>query len=505
MSDDVQTSPRRAALAASLRRSAVLLVLLALVGAAVGLLAGLRQAEEHTAEASILVVPLDGNPFNPTGSGDDLVNLRTEAQLVGSDQVAGSVARRLGFPGTLSGLLSGLDVNVPDNTQILEISYTAATDEVAVRRAQAFADAYLDYRSVRSQDVVSSRTDRIQGQVDSQGETLQELVAAANEATGAEKRVLQTRINGVSTQISQLRVELAELQSGSVDPGQVITPAAPVGQNPLASVVLYSLLGLLVGLLLAFGIVVLRARAENRIHHADDVPASGLPLLGSVPMAEVIEMNKLALTPGSGETRTIDAGFSTLRVTVLSRERRRPVRVLYAPAAATATTPSSALGLAYAAATSSLSTVLVDATGGPDGVTGVLGLENAPGFTEVLMGEVEAGDALTALSDHLQVLPAGRSDSRVEHVLAGPRLASVFDHLEKGADIVIVATRAMGSARSKALAMVTDTTIVEAIDGQARLGELVAIAEGAPVGNPVLGVVFVSGWRPSSARARTRA
>lgn len=494
MSTDLQTSPRRAALVAALRRSAVLLVVLALTGAGLGLLAGLQRAEEHTAEASILVAPLDGNPFYPGGRGDELVNLETEAQLVASDQVARNVAARIGYRGTASQLLSGLDVRVPSNTQILAISYTGATDEQAVRRAQAFADAYLDYRSVRSQDVVESRSGRIQSQIDSQGETLQELVAAANEATGAERRVLQERITGVSTQISQLRVELAELQSGSVDPGQVITPATSVGQNPITSVAAFAVLGMLGALVLALSIVVLRARAENRIHHAADVAASGLPLLGAVTAEEVAAGNEAATTPGAPVAAT-GSGFQTLRVTVLARERRRPVRLLYAPAASAATTPQTALGLAYSAAASRLTTVLVDATGEPDGLSAVLGLEHAPGFTEILIGEVEVDEAVTSLSDHLMVVPAGRKDTRVDDMLTGPRIGSVFDHLEKGADIVVVATRAMDSARAKALAMVTDTTVVEAVDGQTRLGELLAVGEEATVGNPVLGVVFVAAAR----------
>ena len=88
MTDDQQTSPRRAALVAALRRSAILILVLVATGTALGVAAGLRRAEDHTARASILVSPLDGNPFYPSGRGDDLINLETEAQLVTSDSVA---------------------------------------------------------------------------------------------------------------------------------------------------------------------------------------------------------------------------------------------------------------------------------------------------------------------------------------------------------------------------------------------------------------------------------
>src|SRR3954471_24516535 len=100
VTDDQQTSPRRAALVAALRRSAVLILVLAATGTALGVAAGLRRAEDHTARASILVSPLDGNPFNPNGRGDDLINLETEAKLVSSDSVAEAAAERTGDPST---------------------------------------------------------------------------------------------------------------------------------------------------------------------------------------------------------------------------------------------------------------------------------------------------------------------------------------------------------------------------------------------------------------------
>src|SRR5204863_7732646 len=127
-----------------------------------------------------------------------------------------------------------------------------------------------------------------------------------------------------------------------------------------------------------------RARSENRIHHADDVNSSGLPLLGSVSMNEVNDTNDGIVLLDNGETLQIGAGLQTLRVAVLSRERRRPVRILYAAAAEAARFPRTALGLAYAAAASGLTTALVDATEDNGDISSFLGLEGKRGFTDVL-------------------------------------------------------------------------------------------------------------------------
>ena len=498
MPDDSQTSPRRAALVAALRRSAILILVLAATGTALGVAAGLRRAEDHTARASILVSPLDGNPYNTTGRGDDLINLETEAQVVRSDPVARAVAEQIGDPAEPSDMLSGLTVSVPPNTQILTIVYTASSDATAVRRAQGFAESYLDFRRARSEDVTRSKTDRIQSQINSQNKTLAGLVDRFNAETVASKKsLLQEQVSGVTAQIGQLQAQLAELQTGSIDPGQVITPATTVGTSSLRALLTYAVLGALAGLLLALVVVVIRARAENRIHHADDVLPSGLPLLGSVSMNEVRDTDAGIALLDDGESLQIGPGLQALRVAVLSGERRRPMRILYAAAAEGAPSPRTALGLAYAAAASSLNTVLVDATGDGGEITKFLELETKRGFTDVLAQDSPVDGALVRLTGHLSVLPSGKPDPRADDLLTGPGIGTVFDRLAETFDIVVVASGPRRTPQSQALAMVTDVTIVEAVESQSRVGDLVAIADDPNAAASVLGVVFVG-------RARTR-
>lgn len=501
MTDDSQTSPRRGALGTALRHSAVLILLLVTLGTLAGMAAGVKRSEDHTAQASILVSPLEGNPFYPSGRGDDLINLETEAQVVGSDPVAREVVNRLGGAVSPVDVLAGLKVTVPPNTQILTIRYTAGSDDEAVRRAQGFADAYLDYRRQSSERVVRSRSERIQDQVDAQNATLSNLVARSNVETNvANKNLLREQINGVTTQIDQLQAQLAELQTGSVDPGQVITPAGVVGGSSLDVVGVYGALGLFAGLALGLLVVFVRARSENRIHHADEVTSSGLPLLGSISMGEVTTTNSsIVASEGSGDV-AIGEGLQGLRVAVLARERRRPMRILYASAAHGSPSPRAALGLAYATASSSLATVLVDATGGAGDITELVGLDSRPGFTEVLVGDVELTRALTTVSGHLLVLPAGRIEPHVDDLLTGPLVETLFDQLGGMADVLIVATGPVLSPRSQALSMVTDLTLVEAVESESRMADLAAIADDPTLAENLLGVVFVG-----KGRARTTA
>ncbi|MGI3784465.1 MAG: hypothetical protein ACRYG2_27205, partial [Janthinobacterium lividum] len=99
-------------------------MVLGIVGAVVGALVGLRLASVHTATASVLVSPLNGNPYASTGNQTSLVNLETEAQLVSSAPVLAAVQQKVDGVDA-SGLQSGLTVTVPANTQILTIAFSS--------------------------------------------------------------------------------------------------------------------------------------------------------------------------------------------------------------------------------------------------------------------------------------------------------------------------------------------------------------------------------------------
>jgi polysaccharide biosynthesis transport protein len=487
---------RPGTLRASLRRSAAYVLVLALAGAALGGAAGFRRAATHSAEATILVTPLDGNPFSPTGAGDDLVNLETEAQLVASDTIARQVADQTSPGVSVADVLLGLTVTVPTNTQILQIDYQASSDRIAIQRAEAFAELYLQSRHDRTEALIKSQTDRIQGQLSAQTAALSKLLVRLNgAATGARKALLREQVNGVVVQIGQLRAQLAVLQTGSSDPGQVVTPAQRQGSSLVTNLLTFTVLGLIVGLLLGLLLVVARARRENRIHHVDDVVDAGLQLIGALSQADVDKTNHAVATQGRLPV-TLDRDFRNLRVALLSHERRRPVRILYATSSAEMGAPRSALGLAYATARSDLDTILVDATGGSADITGILGLTDSSGFSDVLEADAGLGDALVQVDKHLRVLPAGtKGGTRSDDLLTGPKASSLIESLTTQADIVLVATGAIMEAPSQALAMLTDSIVIEVAEGVTRLADVVAVVNNETISASVLGVVYVDSKR----------
>ncbi len=497
MATEVGTPPQGAFLHTMFRRGLTLTVVLAVVGAALGFALGSLRAESAVAKATVLITPLDGNPFSPSGSGEDLTNLLTEAELVSSDAVARLAARQAGVRATPDEMLSGLSVSVPPNTQIIDIEYSAGSKETAVSRAQAFAEAFLDYRRNRAESLVSDRTDRVEAQIDRRSDELEQLLTQMQTAPNPspERALLREQINSVSTQIGQLRTTLTELGSGSADPGQVVTPAAVPSQGLLDSRVLFTIGGLILGILAALVLAVLRSRRNSSVYDVDDIDAAGLPLLGEVLLGDVVA----STTADRSEGEPVGSSYRDLRVALLTRFRKRPLSVLLAGAGDGPESPLTGWGMAEATARSKLETILVDASGGLPGTD----LDDKPGLSEVLTGRSTLDDVLVPVDGHLRVLPAGVIDSDADDLFLSPAMSELLDELQKRADVVITVTGSIRGSRARALATMVDVVAVEAGEGVTTMRDLTQVSprhlEPAEFG----GVVFVEGPRRMRRLARS--
>src|SRR4051794_40876188 len=124
------------------------IVLAFVLAGVLGATAGARtQPKEYEATASVLVLALgsqDANASNGRTTGN--INLDTEAQLVTSTDVATAAGQLLKVTTPASTLAAAVQVSVPPNTTVLDISYDAPTAAQAQAGAHAFAAAYLAAR-----------------------------------------------------------------------------------------------------------------------------------------------------------------------------------------------------------------------------------------------------------------------------------------------------------------------------------------------------------------------
>jgi polysaccharide biosynthesis transport protein len=496
-----QGGSRAAALNAALRRGLVVTVLLCIVGGVAGALVGERMSTVQVANATILLNPLDGNPFSTKGRGDDLENLKTEAQLIQSNDVALMVQKREGKNTPIPDILAGLEVSVPPNTQILEIDYSSRASAVSLSRAQWFAEEYLAYRELRATSLLASQTKRLEGEITARNK---EQSALARQLSNADPQstqagVLGVQLEAVNTQINQLRARSAELRSVSTSPGHIVTPAAIPPAGLLGSWIAYSVAGLIGGLIIAVFIALIRSRADNRIRHVDDIATAGQVLLGEISTRDAVDAQMIVQQAGSAGQ--LPSAFRDLRVSLLTTEHRRPGVIVVTTARHDDEPPSSIAGLALATATANLRTVVVEA------MASHLTPEDSrdTNLGDVLSGRIAVDNALINLRSYLDVLAGGDALS-VDDLFMAPEMHALVDSLRHRADIVFIVTSNVHDARSKALIDLADSVILEVVQGVSSYRDLYqASNDYTLVADKLLGVVYVATAGSRRRRAKSRA
>lgn len=449
-------------------RTLVPVLALMVLGAAVGGWWGVQRGEVHEARASILISPLLGNPFSPEGGGDDLVNLTTESELVTSDAVARLVSDRLPGRPEVSAVLAGTSVTVPPNTQVLRISVQHRRSAEALRRAQLFATTFLAFRTARMQSAVFDRTARVEELVTQRTTEMRAHVAELAKLPEKSARVIPLRqqVLDLTSQISELRTQLAGLQSASRDPGQVVSPAelrAPMfGASPaVVSLVGGAVAGLALGLVLA----AVRRRADDRVRVPDDLAELDLPVFGPAD-------------PLSAE------GCRRVRTALLTAVPQRPMVVLLATPAPSP--PQLTEGLAGALGSAGLEVIVVDGLGGTERPSAAIGL------SDLIAEEGGVDDALIETAPHVARLGVGRAPAVLDDLVDSPATEAVVQDLRKRADVVLLSVGPARSTCSRSLARLADAALIEVVEDRSTLAEVHdAVDQLRESGGRVVGAVYV--------------
>ena len=151
--------------------------------------------------------------------------------------------------------------------------------------ADAYAQAFLDYRSAQS---ASSRKHQL-GSLQSQINAVQKSLNAATAALKSQETATdaQVQVQLYTTRLSALQDSVGQLQTNVADqtPGSVISPAgsrlSAVAPSTIALVALGGLLGLALGAALALW----RERSDDRLRVSEHQTAGGVPRIGYLPFA----------------------------------------------------------------------------------------------------------------------------------------------------------------------------------------------------------------------------
>jgi capsular polysaccharide biosynthesis protein len=255
---------------AILRRRLLLVLVLVVLGvlAAGALLLTTPKTYESTAI-------LDISP--PGSNSSSTVSTITESRIVTSTSVASTAKETLAFEGTPTELADRVTVTSPLDSQLLNITFAAGTAQGAADGANAFAHAYLDYRTQIAQKDIAQRIGRILSQVADLQKDLAALKVAAND----------TQRTSLQNQIQQLQNQLNSYRTSVVNPGHQAGDAPVPASASSPRRVIYLAGGLLFGLLAGIVLAVVRDRRDDRVRNISELEHSlGAPVIAESSSAE---------------------------------------------------------------------------------------------------------------------------------------------------------------------------------------------------------------------------
>lgn len=492
-----------------LRRRKWSVLLVTAVAVASALAFSFRQTPIYTSTAKVQVKPPTANQYLQNVPVASIVSMDTERQVAASTKVAELAAERLETDRSTEDLLEHLDVSVPTNTQILEISFSDPDPATAQAGAQAFAQAYLDFKVAQATQAFASVEEALTAkikQLQQQLATEQERLAAA-EPGSPQQAAAQAEIDVLTTRIATYENRISDLGLIDLDPGEVIQPAdlprSPSSPNHVLNGGLAAALGLALGVGLAF----LRERLDDRVVGRQGFEEIlGSPTLAVVPHVKSWRKRDRTELPALENPDGAPAeAYRTIRTNLLFMARDGDIRTVavMSPGPGEGKTTTVA-NLAVSLAQADKRVIAVSCDLRKPRLHRFFNLGNEVGVSSVLTGRATLNDAVLRPVGvpMLRVVPSGPIPHNPSELLSSERLDQLLAQLRRVADFVIVDT-APGLAVSDGLVLApkVDAVIVVADSGTTSRSALRQLRDHLEqVSGNVIGGVF-NNFDPDRARS----
>jgi capsular exopolysaccharide synthesis family protein len=367
-----------------------------------------RQERTYAAETSLAftdltdqLLPLDPSPGDARTPAQERVAVK--AETVTRPEVLERLRKRLHTRLSIDRLQSAITARPEARTNLLVVEARSANPRFAARLANGFA------LTVQAMETKEQRA-RLRRAAASIRREMRR--AAAREPLGSSyvRALEEQTISRLGALESFGRpVEIARRAEVS---------DTPVSPHAIRDTLLGALIGLALGLLLAFARDALDVRLRTPRHVQT---ALDLPLLGQVPRSVLGKAPaKLNGHGGPGELES----FQIIRANLDFLDPRRPIRTV----AVTSATPQEgkstvAAALAHAAAAVGRRTLLVECDLRQPSLAGRLGIESRPGLSDHLVGAAEAIDVMQPVAMPESALN-GAGGGSLACVVAGGKQAS---------------------------------------------------------------------------------
>jgi Mrp family chromosome partitioning ATPase/capsular polysaccharide biosynthesis protein len=367
------------------RRRWLVIATVALVGGA-ALAHSLTQTPVYQGSAEVLLSRQNlanalTNTNDPTANAQDFDRIaQTQADLATAPTVADRTVQAVGLPmSERDGFQGNAEVKAKPNADIL-VFRVRNTDPVrATKLTNEYARQYTIYRGQLDTNALVKARQELKRKLD-------QLLAS-----GQKNPSLVNSLNAKDQQLSTLEA----LQTAYTFVTRQSGRAAQISPLPVRATVVGIILGLLLGVIIAF----LREALDTRVRNAEEISEKlGLPLLSRIPEPprRLRQNNELVmLKKPSGQHAE---AFRVLRTNIeFANIDRAAKTIMFTSAVQSEGKSTTIANLAISFSRAGRSTILVDLDLRRPFISKLFGLTGHPGITDVALGSSHVDDALAPI------------------------------------------------------------------------------------------------------------
>ena len=378
--------------------------------------------------------------------------VQTEVEFIESLSVQRAVDDILGAE-------TEINARAASDANVIELVATDDDPEDAALIANTYADVYIQLRRERaiaefqeSATVVQANIDNIDSQLEDLGDE------------DAQRVPLERQRDIYVQALESLRV--GQDLFGGVKP-QIISVAEPPEAAFSPQTLRNMVLAAVVGLILGVGVALLRETLDTSIRTKSDLEAvsEGLPTLALVPSADgwkkEDEATLLSLSQPNGDQAEAYRTLRTALQFLALDDELQVIQVTSPKPGEGKSTTTANLAVAYARAGRRV--VVVDCDLRKPRAHKFFGVRPEPGVTNILLGQMEPGEAARRpIADlALLIIPAGAFAPNPSEVLGSKAMYNLVEKLRKSADIVLIdSPPVLPVADPRVLADKVDATIL---------------------------------------------
>jgi succinoglycan biosynthesis transport protein ExoP len=400
-----------------LRRRWLLIVGIVAVCTVVVVVQHQRAGKSYAATASVAfrstTLPDAALQVSSAGSGEPLRDAATEGLIAHSPEVAEGVRHQLHIPTSAEELLGQVSVESAPNADVLHFTATTKDPDYSARLANAFANQYIDFKAAAQVATIEAAQRQLQQQITA-------LPPKSTSRIALEES--QERLGGIR----------AVAGGGANIIGLATPPTQPAGTKLSTTFIV----GLLVGLAIAFSVIFLLESLNRRIKTIEEFEQEyRLPALAGVPQGA---FSSPLARERDGSLEPYRILRSALDFTAVTRQVDTLLVTSAVPGEGKTTV---AVDLAHAIALTGRRTVLVELDLRRPTFANHFGLRPRDGLTSAIVGHEGAAELLIQPFRELpslSVLPAGRLPPNPSELLGSPSLVELLAGLSEDEDTFLV-------------------------------------------------------------------